>query len=134
VKKEFGPNQAAVDAFLERLEMVDDGQALLLASLAGDDPERRRAREAMVAAARHSARERELGAAQDEVERWMNVWFSGGPQLAGYGRDISSAEAAAGAAPAVLDAIGALVVKDLLQPDDLETLIGPWNEVWQTRD
>ena len=33
------------------------------------------------------------------------------------------------AAPVVLDAVGALVVRDLLPPDDFEVLIGPWREL-----
>ena len=133
-RKEFGPNQDHVDGLFARLEMVDYGQALRLASLAADsaeDPDRHRAREAVLDAARRGGRERELRTAQDEVKRWVNTWFSGGPQLAGYGRDITPAEAAVNAAPAVLDAVGALVVGDLLSPDDVETLTGPWNELWR---
>jgi hypothetical protein len=129
VKNEFGPNQAAVDALLERLETIDHGQALFLASLAGDDATRRRAREAMVGAARRGHRERQLHAAQEEVVRWVNTWFSGGFQIAGYGRDITPAQAAVGASPVVLDAIGALVVHDLISTDEFEALIGPWREL-----
>ncbi len=127
--KEFGPNQDHVDAVLARLESVDYGEALLLASLAGDDPERRRAREATVAAARQSGREKPLRAAQDEVRRWVSRWYSGGPQISGYGRDITPAQAALDAAPAVLDAVGAMVVRDLLQHEDVEALTGPWASV-----
>ena len=133
-RKEFGPNQDQVDEVFARLEVVDYGQALLLASLASDgadDPDRHRARGAMLDAARRGGRDRELRAAQDEVKRWVNTWFSGGPQIAGYGRDITPAEAAVNAAPAVLDAVGALVVRDLLPPDDVETLTGPWDELWR---
>lgn len=134
MRKEFGPNQDQVDEVFSRLEMVDYGQALLLASLAADgaeDQERHRARKAVLDAARHAGREKELRTAQDEVKRWVNTWFSGGPQIAGYGRDITPAEAAVDAAPAVLDVVGALVVRDLLSPDDVETLTGPWNELWR---
>jgi hypothetical protein len=129
MKNEFGPNQAQVDELLERLERVDHGQALFLAGLAGDDPGRRRAREAMLAAARRGGRERQLRAAQDEVTRWVNTWFSGGYEISAYGRDITPAQAAVGAAPVVLDAIGALVVRDLLEPDAIESLTGPWQEL-----
>jgi hypothetical protein len=128
-KKEFGPNQAAVDALLMRLESVTQVQAMLLASISGDDPERHRARQAMLEAARRGGRERELKVAQHEVEDWVNSWFTGGPQLTGYGRDVSPGENAVAAAPAVLDAIGALVVRDLLAPEQVEVLIGPWNEL-----
>jgi len=129
VKNEFGPNQAEVDALLERLEAVDQGQALLLANLASDDPARRRARQVMLEAARRGGREKELQRAQREVTRWVNTWFSGGYQLSGYGRDITPGEAAVHAAPVVLDAVGALVVRDLLEADDLDALIGPWREL-----
>jgi hypothetical protein len=128
VRKEFGPNQDQVDAVLARLESVDYGEALLLASLAGDDPERRRARDAVLAAARRSGREKALRAAQDEVRRWVNRWYSGGPQLSGYGRDISPAQAALDAAPVVLDAVGAMLVRDLLTPEQVEALTAPWKE------
>ncbi|HSM37733.1 MAG TPA: hypothetical protein VK838_00225 [Candidatus Limnocylindrales bacterium] len=131
MKNEFGPNQAQVDAFLERLETVDQGQALFLAGLGGGDPAREMARKALTDAARRGGRERErqLKAAQDEVIRWMNTWFSGGFEIAGYGRDITPAQAVVAASPVVLDAIGALVLSDLLETDDHDALIGPWLEL-----
>jgi hypothetical protein len=128
-KKEFGPNQAAVDALLVRLESVTQMQAMLLAGISADDPERHSARQAMLEAARRGGRERELKLAQHEVEDWVNSWFTGGPQLTGFGRDVSPGENAVAAAPAVLDAIGALVVRDLLTPELVEILTGPWNEL-----
>jgi hypothetical protein len=131
-KKEFGPNQDAVDALLVRLETVTQAQAMLLAGISGDDPERHRARQAVVEAARRCDRERELKRAQDEVRQWVNTWFTGGPQLSGYGRDVSPGEAAVAASPAVLDAIGALVVRDLLPAEDVELLMGPWKELLQS--
>lgn len=129
VKKDFGPNQDEVDALLERLETVDQGQALFLAGLARDDEATQAARNAMLDAARRGAREDVLDRAQREVTRWVNTWYAGGFQLSGYGRDITPAQAATDAAPVVLDAISALVVRDLLSPDDFETLIGPWREL-----
>jgi hypothetical protein len=128
-KKEFGPNQDEVDALLERLETVDQGQALFLAGLARDDEEIQAARDAMLDVARRGAREAELERAQREVTRWVNRWYSGGFQLSGYGRDITPAEAATGAAPVVLDAVSALVVRDLISPEAFETLIGRWREL-----
>ena len=128
-KKEFGPNQDAVDALLVRLETVTQMQAMLLAGISGDNPERHRARQAMLNAARRGHREQQLKRAQEEVEDWVNSWFTGGPQLTGYGRDVSPGENAAAAAPAVLDAISALVVRDLLTTEQVEILTGPWNEV-----
>jgi hypothetical protein len=133
-KSEFGPNQERVDDLLERLETVDQGQALFLASLAGDDSSRRQARSAVLAAARGSGRQKELDAAQREVTRWVNTWFSGGFQLSGYGRDVTPGEAAVGAAPVILDAVGALVMADRISPEDFETLIGPWRELDTTAD
>jgi hypothetical protein len=128
-RKEFGPNQDAVVALLMRLESVTQVQAMLLAGISGDDPELHRARQAMLDAAHRGGRERELKQAQDEVRDWVNSWFTGGPQISGYGRDVSPGEAAVAAAPAVLDAIGALVVRDLLTPEQVEILTGPWNEL-----
>jgi hypothetical protein len=134
MKNEFGPNQDDVDQLLERLERVDQNQALFLASFGGEDPARDRARRALRETARSASRERQLKAAQDEVTQWVNMWFSGGFQLSGYGRDVTPAQAAVGAAPMVLDAIGALVMRDLLSPDDLEALAGPWQELVNARD
>ena len=88
-KQDFGPNQDEVDALLERLETVDQGQALFLAGLARDDEATQAARDAMLNAARGGAREAELDRARREVTRWVNTWFSGGFQLSGYGRDIT---------------------------------------------
>jgi hypothetical protein len=128
-KKEFGPNQDEVDALLARLETVEQNQALLLAGIATADPDLHAAREAMLEAARRGGREAQLDRAQREVTRWVDTWFTGGFPISGYGRDISPAEAAVNAAPVVLDAIGALVVRDLLDADTFETLIGRWREV-----
>ena len=128
-KKEFGPNQGEVDALLERLETVEQNQALLLAGLSEADPALHAARQSMLEAARRGGREAQLDRAQKEVTRWVNTWFTGGFPISGYGRDISPAEAAVKAAPVVLDAVGALVVRDLLQPEDFETLIGRWREL-----
>ena len=129
MKNEFGPNQDEVDRLFERLETVEQNQALFLGSYGGDDPETERLRDRMLAAARTAGRERQLKAAQDEVTRWVNTWFSGGFPISGYGRDISPAEAALNAAPAVLDAVGALVLRDVLEREDFEALIGPWQEL-----
>jgi hypothetical protein len=128
-RNEFGPNQAEVDGLLERLETVDQNQALFLASFDSDDPARHEARLAMRTAAKGAGRERALKAAQQEVTRWMNTWFSGGFQIAGYGRDITPAQAAVGAAPLVLDAVGGMVLRDVLPADAFATLMGPWEEL-----
>ena len=108
MKLDFGPNQDEVVALLQRLKAVDQPQALFLAGLASDDAARRDAREVLLEKARAGGRQAELQRAQDEVKRWVNRWFSGGFQIAGLGRDITPADAAVGAAPVVLDAVGAL--------------------------
>ena len=129
MKADYGPNQDEVVALLRRLKAVDQSQALFLAGLASDDADRRDARETMLGTARAGGREAELQRAQDEVKRWVNRWFTGGFQIAGYGRDITPADAAVGAAPVVLDAVGAVVLRDLLDGDTFEMLIGPWREL-----
>jgi hypothetical protein len=128
---EFGPNQDRIDALLEQLDVVNQHRAMFLASFDPDDPERQRAREAIRQAALRGGRQKELRAAQREIEAWVNRWFAGGPRIAGYGRDITPAQAAIDAAPAVLDAVGALVVEDLLAADAVEILTLPWRELWQ---
>ena len=134
MRNEFGPNQDDVDQLLERLERVEQNQALFLAGFGADDPARHRARGAVREAARAAGRERQLKAAQDEVTRWMNTWFSGGFQISGYGRDETPAQAAVAAAPMVLDAIGALVMKDLISADDFASLTGPWRGLLVSAD
>ena len=131
MKNEFGPNQDRVDAMLERLDRVTHEMAMFLGTFDPDAPERRTARDAMRQAAIDSGREKQLRAAQHEVEAWVNHWFAGGPRIAGYGRDITPAEAAARAAPVILDAIGATVVADLLDEDDVAGLTGPWRALWE---
>lgn len=129
MKNQFGPNQAAVDQLLERLERVDHHQALFLASFGANDPFRDRARRQLREAARTARRERQLKAAQEEVTRWVNTWFSGGIELSGYTRDITPAQAVVRAAPLVLDAVGALLMRDVISTDDLELPTGPWQEL-----
>ncbi len=79
-------------------------------------------------------RKKELQRAQREVTRWVNAWYSGGHQISGYGRDVTPGEAAVAAAPVVLDAVGPLVVRDLMETDDLDALIGPWRELDAGKD
>lgn len=131
MKNEFGPNQDEVDVILERLDLVTQEMAMFLATFDPDSPERRRSREAMRQAAARGGRERPMRSAQQEVVAWVNRWFAGGPRIAGYGRDITPAEAAANAAPAVLDVVGATVVADILADDDRETLTEPWRQLWE---
>jgi hypothetical protein len=131
MKNEFGPNQDEVDALLERLDVVTQEMAMFLATFDPDSPERRSARQAMREAATSGGREGSMRAAQQEVVAWVNRWFAGGPRISGYGRDTTPAEAAANAAPAVLDAVGAAVVSDLLDDDDSQTLTDPWRQLWQ---
>jgi hypothetical protein len=133
LRNEFGPNQDEVGAMLERLDGVTQEMAMFLATFDPDSPERRRSREAMRQAAARGGRERPMRAAQQEVVAWVNRWFAGGPRISGYGRDITPAEAAANAAPAVLDAVGAAVVADLLDDPDRETLSAPWRELWENQ-
>lgn len=128
---EFGPNQEQVDALLARLDFLNQEEAMFLASFDSDDSQRRRARDAMRRAAVTGGRGKELEAAQRKVEAWVDRWFAGGSQVSGYGRDVTPAEAAARAAPPVLDAVGALVVGDLLPPDTFEVLTLPWRELGQ---
>ena len=133
MKQEFGPNQDRVDAVLARLDVITHEMAMFLATFDPDAPERRRARETMRRAAASGGREQAISAAQREAEAWVNRWFSGGPLIAGYGRDITPAEAAARAAPAVLDEVGATVVADLLTEEDLYVLTTPWRALWDER-
>ena len=115
---------------LARLDVITHEMAMFLGTFDPDAPERRRARDTMRRSAATGGREEAVRAAQREVEAWVNSWFAGGPMIAGYGRDTTPAEAGARAAPAILDAVGATVVADLLTEEDLDIVTTPWRALW----
>jgi hypothetical protein len=123
----YGPNSAAVADFLNRLWLLAPEQVARLVSGWERTP-----REALGLA--HES----LLAVVDEDPEWRDQvrlaqeqlvpWLNGGrlEDASGFMGDTGQAAFRKKAGPAVADAIAALVLGDLLLPDDAITLYGPW--------
>ena len=127
----FGRNSDAVLEILGRIGSLGPEQAERLISFWSAIPaaERADAHAAAQATAQRSGRRSAARAAQAEALRWLNeesgssdLWGSEG--ASGHTRDW--AEIRRAAFPAVLDAVAATVLADLLEPAAIETLLGPW--------
>jgi hypothetical protein len=128
----FGRNSDAVLDLLGRVGSLGPEQAERLISFWSAIPaaERADAHSAAQATAQRSGRRSAARAAQTEALRWLNeesgssdLWGSDG--ASGHTRDW--AEIRREAFPAVLDAVAATVLADLLEPGALEALLGPWD-------
>jgi len=128
----FGRNSDAVLELLGRVGALGPEQAERLISFWSAIPsaERADAHAAAQATAQRSGRRSAARAAQTEALRWLNeesgssdLWGSEG--ASGHTRDW--AEIRREAFPAVLDAVAATVLADLLEPTALEALLGPWD-------
>lgn len=131
--EEYGPNDGQVLRFLEQVSNLTVAQArrLVEARSQSTDPGGERAERAVRRAALMSDRTDALEAAQAAIGAWGRSWgvpWFGRSRRVYWDRHVSVGDAAAQAAamPALLDAIGALVVHDLLDPSEFETLMGPW--------
>jgi hypothetical protein len=136
----YGPNEASATAFLARLRRLtaDEADAIAALRLPADDPDGRRAGAAVMAAIRESGRQDALAAVRERVIAWDRGWagqpivaFDLASSLRGMltGGEVNVAERMHAAVPAILDAAGAVVVRDLVGADDYEVLAGPWEEV-----
>jgi hypothetical protein len=123
----FGPNSDAVGDFLNRLWLLTPEQVgrlvgawqnvskeqlriahESLADIVDDDPEFRD----------------QVRAAQDKLGPWLNATRVS--ETAGFLGQAGQGESRKMAGPALADAIAALVLGDLLDPSDAETLYAPW--------
>ncbi len=123
----FGPNSDAVGDFLNRLWLLTPEQVGRLvgawqntskeqlraahdslADIVDDDPEYRD----------------QVKAAQDKLGPWLNATRVS--ETAGFLGQAGQGESRKMAGPALADAIAALVLGDLLEPADAETLYAPW--------
>ncbi len=126
---EFGPNTPLVIEFLAKLSALETAEVAELVTAWRDQPkdELRTAHRNLQALADEDAAWREqLRLAQEEVFAWMDgraTKYHDKP-LRG---DNSRAREIAG--PAVADAIAALAMADMLEPEDAEALYAPWAEV-----
>lgn len=129
-KGEFGPNSELVVDFLERLKALDSAGANKLRAVWREQPK-----------SDLKAAHRALQALADEDENWREQmrlaqegvfgWMAGSKPTTGYvsstwDDDVRVREHAG---PAVADAIAALVMADILEPEDAQTLYAPWAEV-----
>jgi hypothetical protein len=128
----FGPNSDAVLELLGRVGALGPEQAERLVSFWSAIPaaERADAHAAAQETAERSGRRSAARAAQTEALRWLNeesgssdLWGSEG--ASGHTRDWAQIQSEA--FPAVLDAVAATVLADLLAPPAVETLLGPWD-------
>lgn len=131
----YGPNDAEVLRFLERVSnlTVDEARRLTALRAASDDPSGERAERAIRRAALMVERTEELESAQAAIRAWSKSWgvpWFGRSRRVYWDRRVSvgDAKAMAAAMPALLDVIGALVVRDVLDPPDVETFLRFWRE------
>ena len=136
----YGPNTIAAERLLEDLDHLHPGAIAALAAAGGgafgtadDDPDvaaradlRARLRRIAKAGGRLDA----IRAIGDEVAAWASSsthWFPAG--VAGSGESTSEIGPRIAAAPIVLDAAYAVVLVDLLDDDEMDLLLAPWEEV-----
>ena len=125
----LGPNTDLVLEFLDRLDKMAPAAASALVAawrvqpqdrlhsahghlqaIADDDPDARR----------------QLRLAQDEVFSWTSRRRGVGTSTSGVALKRDEYRIVDAAAPAAVDAVAALVVADLLEPEDAEVLYAPW--------
>jgi hypothetical protein len=136
----YGPNSVAAERLLDDLDVLHPGAIAALAAAGGgsfgtaaDDPsvaaraELRARLRAVAVSGRRLDAIREIG---DEVSAWASStthWFPAG--VAGAGESTAEIGPRLAAVPVVLDAAYAVVLEDLLEDDELDLLLSPWEEV-----
>jgi len=140
VSAPYGPNTIAAERLLEDLDHLHPGTVVALAAAGGgafgtadDDPDvasRADLRARLRGIAKAGGRLDAIRAIGDEVAAWASStthWFPAG--VAGSGESTSEIAPRIAAAPIVLDAAYAVVLEDLLDDDELDLLLAPWDEV-----
>ncbi len=135
----FGPNAIAAERLLDALDRLPPGAVVALAAAgselgrAVDDPAvaaRAELRGRLRAAAKSARRLEAVRAIGDEVAAWASSashWFPAG--VAGTGESTAEIAPRMAAVPVVLDAAYAVILEDLLSDDELDLLLGPWEEI-----
>jgi hypothetical protein len=129
----FGPNDSQVLKFLAQVARMtlDQAREVVRLRAAADDEARRHAVWAVDRAALMSGRTEVLESARDAIRVSArlrgNPWFGRANRVYWRRFSLQNAETMSAALPALLDAIGALVVRDLLEPPAFEVLYSPWN-------
>jgi hypothetical protein len=125
---EFGPNTELAVEFLTTLGRLDSVQTAEVLAAWREQPkeELKAAHRAVQSLADEDAKWREqLRLAQEEVFAWMDHRTT---KLLEHYSGTTDAKLRESAGPAVADAIAALVMADMLEPEDAETLYAPWAE------
>lgn len=136
----YGPNTIAAERLLDDLDHLHPGAIAALAAAGGgafgtaeDDPDvaaRADLRARLRGIAKTGGRLVAIRAIGDEVAAWASStthWFPAG--VAGSGESTSEIAPRIAAVPIVLDAAYAVVLEDLLEDDELDLLMAPWEEV-----
>lgn len=124
---EFGPNADSVTDFLTRLWLLTPEQ---VSRLVGgwqnvDRDDLRTAHEGLRGAADEEPEWRDqVRHAQDKLSPWLNAGRI--EETAGFLGQTGQGESRKMAGPALADAVAALVLGDVLERRDAETLYGPW--------
>ena len=129
---EFGPNDGTVLALLTKLAALSGSEIAELVAAWRQQPKEdlRIAHRNLQELVEEDPKWREqLRLAQEEVFAWMAV--RGGDTRLDYsfGAPKTAGEIRRPAGPVVADAVAALVMADILEPEDAETLYAPWAEV-----
>jgi hypothetical protein len=117
--EEFGPSTELVRQFLAKLEALTSKQAGALTASWTEQPKadlRQAHREMQELAKEDETWRGQVKAAQDVVTTWAKA-----PAL------IRDVEARTAALPPAIDAVSALVLADLLEPEDAEALYAAWD-------
>ncbi len=132
---EFGPNTEVVLQFLTKLAEIDAAQISKLVARWREQPkeELRLAHRNLQSLADEDARWREqLRLAQEEVFAWMAGHNTETKRDYSFGDSRTVAAIRDPAGPVVADAVAALVMADVLEPEDAKVLYAPWARVIRT--
>jgi hypothetical protein len=129
---EFGPNEGLVLALLTRLASLTSTEISELVEAWRDQPKEdlRIAHRNLQDLVDEDPKWREqLRLAQDEVFAWMAGRGGETRRDYSFGAPKDAVELRRPAGPVAADAVAALVMADILEPEDAETLYAPWAEV-----
>jgi len=127
---EFGPNTAAVVEFLGGLDALEDIRtAELVAAWRAQPKDDLKAahRSLQELADEDAAWKEQLRLAQEEIFAWMDHRTT--RYLDRSGGRIDKTRIRESAGPVLADAVAALVLADIFEPEDAEILYAPWAEV-----
>ena len=136
----YGPNSVAAERLLDDLDRLHPGAIAALAAAGGGSFGTAESDPAVAARADLRVRLRDLAKSAhrleavrsigDEVADWASStthWFPAG--VAGAGESTAEIGPRMAAVPIVLDAAYAVVLEDLLEDEELDLLLSPWEEV-----